>query len=97
MKEHELNERVAQMDLARQGILDDLKRRYKAGDKSVKPNEHWSTPYGEEDRTTTNHFSGAGKLPCPICETGTLSYSRSGSNGHVWARCSTKNCVSWME
>lgn len=39
----------------------------------------------------------AGKLPCPICKTGTLCYSIAGCNGHVHARCSTPDCVAWME
>lgn len=38
-----------------------------------------------------------GSLPCPICKTGRLHYSRAGYNGHIHARCSTENCVSWME
>lgn len=39
----------------------------------------------------------SGHLPCPVCAKGTLSYSRSGYNGHIMANCSTDNCVSWME
>ena len=43
-----------------------------------------------------NQRGVAGKLKCPVCETGTLQYSRA-SNGHVHAGCSTKGCVNWME
>lgn len=39
--------------------------------------------------------SGQGKLTCPCCG-GIVSYSKA-SNGHVWARCSTAGCASWME
>jgi hypothetical protein len=38
-----------------------------------------------------------GEIPCPVCTTGTLRYSRAMSNGHVHARCSTDGCVAWME
>jgi transposase-like protein len=40
--------------------------------------------------------SVSGKIKCPICEAGDLRYSI-GFNGHVHARCSTANCVQWME
>ena len=39
----------------------------------------------------------SGKIPCPVCGTGTLNYSRAGMNGHIHARCSTDGCVMWME
>ena len=43
-------------------------------------------------------MSGAvGKIKCPVCETGTLSFSRAGYNGHIHAGCSTDSCVRWME
>lgn len=38
----------------------------------------------------------SGSTVCPNCQ-GTLHYSRAGSNGHIHARCSTANCVAWME
>ena len=80
---------------ARNGILNDLKARRQAGDKTVLPldpaNEHhWCKPQ-------TNYFSGQGEITCPVCKTGKLRYSRFGYNGHVHARCSTKDCVAWME
>jgi hypothetical protein len=37
-----------------------------------------------------------GEIACPCCG-GTVRYSRAGYNGHVHARCSTEDCVSWME
>lgn len=40
--------------------------------------------------------SCVGRLPCPICEQGQVSWSRA-SNGHIHARCTTPKCVHWME
>lgn len=37
-----------------------------------------------------------GAIECPVCQ-GRLSFSRSGYNGHIHAKCSTAECVSWME
>lgn len=37
-----------------------------------------------------------GVIDCPVCG-GKLGFSRAGCNGHIWARCSTDNCVAWME
>lgn len=37
-----------------------------------------------------------GTIECPCCG-GKLSFSRSGYNGHIHARCSTEGCVRWME
>jgi hypothetical protein len=39
----------------------------------------------------------AAELPCPLCKSGTLRYSIARVNGHVHARCSTADCVGWME
>lgn len=41
--------------------------------------------------------SKSGSMPCPICNTGTLRYSRAGINGHIHAACTSGKCVSWME
>lgn len=38
-----------------------------------------------------------GKMPCPVCDGGTLAWSRASLNGHVWGSCSTDGCVAWME
>jgi hypothetical protein len=40
---------------------------------------------------------GVGSITCPVCQTGTISYSVASVNGHMWGKCSTKGCVSWME
>jgi hypothetical protein len=37
-----------------------------------------------------------GKIECPKCK-GDLIYSRASSNGHVWGKCKTDNCLSWMQ
>jgi hypothetical protein len=43
-----------------------------------------------------NRKSVAGSITCPVCGSGTLNYTRA-FNGHVHAKCSTENCVAWME
>lgn len=40
---------------------------------------------------------GAGSVPCPSCDGGTLCYTVASYNGHMHGRCSTAGCVSWME
>lgn len=40
---------------------------------------------------------GYGSLPCPCCDGGTLKYSVASSNGHMHGKCSTAECVGWME
>jgi hypothetical protein len=39
----------------------------------------------------------SGSIPCPICETGTLSYAVAGLNGHIHGACSTEGCVRWKQ
>lgn len=40
----------------------------------------------------------SGVIDCPVCDgKQCLRYSRAGYNGHIHARCGTKDCVSWME
>lgn len=41
--------------------------------------------------------SNGGQMACLACKTGTVSWSRARSNGHVHARCSTPDCAAWME
>lgn len=40
---------------------------------------------------------GHGTIDCPVCGTGQMSYTISGYNGHMSARCTTKDCVNWIE
>jgi hypothetical protein len=39
---------------------------------------------------------GQSTMACPICK-GTLHYSVASVNGHLWGRCATDGCVSWMQ
>lgn len=39
----------------------------------------------------------AGSIDCPACGKGRVNFTRSGYNGHIHAKCSTDNCVAWME
>lgn len=43
------------------------------------------------------HGDFNGQLPCPVCGSGSLRYSKARSNGHIHASCSTEGCVRWME
>lgn len=38
-----------------------------------------------------------GIIPCPICGSGRIRYGISGPKRHIHARCSTPECVWWME
>lgn len=44
-----------------------------------------------------NAEQSPGKLPCPICTTGTLHYGIAKCNGHVRAQCTTEACVNFIE
>lgn len=82
--------------LAREAILNELRRRFKEGPASdgvtaPRDTHRWN------NKPQANYFCGQGKMVCPICKTGTLHYSRVEYNGHVHARCSTDKCVAWME
>jgi hypothetical protein len=39
----------------------------------------------------------SGAFECPICKVGKLRYSIAGCNGHIHARCSTDDCICFME
>lgn len=88
-----MDERMDSVSAARRAIIDDLKTRRIAGDKGVFPAVDTHRFYGKQ----IHYFCGAGEMICPICNTGKLKYSRSSYNGHVHARCTTINCVAWME
>jgi len=36
-----------------------------------------------------------GTIECPVCGK-SLKYSIAASNGHVWGKCETTNCLAWM-
>jgi len=40
---------------------------------------------------------GYGRIKCPNCPDGTLSYSVASINGHMHGQCSTPHCASWMQ
>jgi hypothetical protein len=92
----ELEENMDKIKIARDAILQELRRRWKEKDHS--PTEvtapadisHFYQPQ-------TNYFCGQGVMDCPVCKTGKLQYRRSSYNGHVHGRCSTADCVAWME
>lgn len=37
-----------------------------------------------------------GKCKCPRCD-GTCDWSIAATNGHLWVRCQTENCIAFME
>lgn len=40
---------------------------------------------------------GHGMVKCPGCPSGLIRYSVETVNGHMWGRCSTKDCAKFME
>lgn len=88
-------ENVDKIMQARVAILKDLQRRALEQDPGVKPlDERYASRW---HKPQDNYYSGAGDMPCPICASGVLSYRRASINGHVHARCSNEDCVSWVE
>lgn len=54
----------------------------------VKPWRTWSRK---------NRVAKEGAIPCPTGCGGVLHLSQAAYNGHVWGKCETTGCVSWME
>lgn len=46
--------------------------------------------------TKKNRVAKQEVIECPACK-GRLHLSQAAYNGHVWGKCETKGCVSWME
>lgn len=95
MNDEDLKGRFGRIEIARQQILAELKRRALEKDPHVRPLDpkdeyRWYKPQD-------NYYSGAGEMACPVCKTGKLQYSRSSYNGHVHGKCETPGCVAWME
>lgn len=44
-----------------------------------------------------NPKGATGTVPCEACGKGEIHLSMSEYNGHVWGKCTTEGCVSWME
>jgi isoaspartyl peptidase/L-asparaginase-like protein (Ntn-hydrolase superfamily) len=61
--------------------------------------EAWSSHHCERMLAVFAALPGDnfGKFPCPACGTGTVSYVRSRSNGHLHAACSTPHCFAVMQ
>ena len=85
----------ANINIARKTILEDLQKRFDAGDKTIRKNE--SSEGIDDAGEPRNYLSGVGQIDCPVCKSGKLRYTRASYNGHVHAACSTDNCVQWME
>jgi len=94
-REKESNDFCQSVNVAREAILKELRRRFVEG--PTPDNVTAPADISRFHKPQTNYFCGAGVMDCPICKTGKLKYSRSSYNGHVHARCSTEKCVSWME
>jgi hypothetical protein len=44
------------------------------------------------------HEHASNGIDCPVCQVKlALTYCRTASNGHIYARCRTPGCVCWME
>lgn len=52
---------------------------------------------GSGDKKKRDGWGKSGRLPCPACKTGTVSWSRARNNGHLHAACSTLWCFSIMQ
>jgi hypothetical protein len=46
--------------------------------------------------TKKNRVAKQGVIECPACK-GKLHLSQAAYNGHVWGKCETEGCVSWMQ
>ncbi len=40
---------------------------------------------------------GKSTMACPLCTDGTIVYTVANVNGHIWAKCSTDNCLKFIE
>lgn len=95
-QERELERSLNGTIVARKAIVDELNRRNVAADKTVVAKPHHDPEFSETG-CQSPYVAGACAMPCPVCKSGTLRYSRAACNGHIHARCSTEGCVSWME
>ena len=62
--------------------------------KAMGPVNEWIKAQGWSKR---NKVSATGTVPCAACGTGTFHLSMAAYNGHVWGRCTTAGCVSWVQ
>lgn len=92
--EKEIDLFVKGVGIARKAIVDDLNARHESGKEGAILNAQCDP---EVEDGPKNFVSGSGEIDCPVCEAGKLSYRRAAYNGHIHAKCSTKDCVAWME
>lgn len=45
-------------------------------------------------KTIKDQNENKGIIECPKCK-GELHFTRAFSNGHIWGKCKTENCLSW--
>lgn len=76
--------RTREQGEARADRMEDSLRRMTAAGPIVK--EFRKKPWGKK-----------AVFDCPACKTGKLHLSQSSYNGHVHGRCTTPDCLSWME
>lgn len=81
--------------------------------KSQLEQENWLAEFYKQMRVArkailahANNSVGAGSIKCTACDDGFLAYrvndpgpysKEQGSGFHVHAKCSTDNCLSWLE
>lgn len=88
----------AKIQLARDAILDELRRRWK--DNADRDGVTAPADISRFYQPQKNYFCGKGVMACPVCKTGELHYDRSPYNGHVFGSCSGQvgeGCVWWRE
>lgn len=54
-------------------------------------------PLMEEIKNNHRHQDAAGQVDCPVCGTGKVSYRHAAYNNHVAMRCSTQDCIAFIE
>jgi hypothetical protein len=54
-------------------------------------------PSSDNYKEDQQYWGKTGRFTCPACEGGNVRWTRSPSNGHIWAACSTPNCFSVMQ
>jgi hypothetical protein len=71
-----------------------LKERLEYFSRAMGPVSEWRKAQGWSKK---NRVSATGKVPCNACGKGEIHLSMAAYNGHVWGKCTTEGCVSWME
>ena len=92
--------RLAVMDnieTARLAIMNELAARAKRESGFNRPVPAHASVVRRTQGNQKHYWCGFGIIPCPVCKTGDLNYSRTANNGHVSASCTTTGCVQWCE